>query len=322
MTRAAADLAGAALMFLEVLTPAQREEAIQPFASAERMNWHYVPRSRAGLALKDMTPVQRDRARALLATGLSAEGLRKAAEIMRLEEILRELEDGSIVRDPDRYYVTIFGAPGSATPWGWRVEGHHLSVNVTVAGDDAIAGAPLFFGANPAEVRAGPKAGLRVLAGEEDLGRALVTSLDAGLRKVAIIATKAPSEILTGADRRIVRERPAGIAAGRLPPAQRSSLLRLVEEYCRRLRPDIADADLAEIDRAGTERIHFAWAGGLKKGEGHYYRIQGPTFLVEYDNTQNDANHVHAVWRKYDGDFGEDLLKAHYERGDHPHDHR
>lgn len=322
MNRAAAELASAALLFLEVLTSAQRGKTVFPFAASERMNWHYVPRSRSGLAFKEMTPVQRQRARALLAAGLSQAGMLKAEAIMSLEAVLRDLEDGSIVRDPEKYYVTIFGEPGPAAPWGWRVEGHHVSVNITVVGDDAIAGAPLFFGTNPAEVRSGPKKGLRVLAGEEDLGRALVTSLDGELRKIAIISTQAPSEILTGADRRISRERPAGVAAERLPAGARKSLRRLIEEYCRRLRPEIADADLAEIERAGMEQVHFAWAGGLQKGDGHYYRVQGPTFLIEYDNTQNDANHVHAVWRKYDGDFGEDLLKAHYDRGDHRHDHR
>jgi len=239
---------------------------------------------------------------------------------MHLESILRDLEGpGSrFNRDPDLYFVTIFGKPAATEAWGWRVEGHHLSVNFTIIKGTVVSGTPSFFGANPGEVQVGPRKGLRVLAEEEDLARAFVKSLDQAQRAIAIVNTTAPRDIITGAQRRVQPLAPPGLPASKLNQEQSNQLLELVKAYIYRHRPEIADLDLAKIQQAGLEKVHFAWAGGLERGEGHYYRVQGPSFLLEYDNTQNNNNHIHSVWRDFDNDFGEDLLRRHYQDTPHP----
>jgi hypothetical protein len=268
-----------------------------------------------------MTPAQREAARALLETGLSQRGYVKADQIMnQVESVLRDLEGGSARRDPELYYFTLFGTPGTDQPWGWRVEGHHLALNFTIVGGHAIAGAPAFMGAHPATVADGPHKGLRVLGVEEDLGRALLKSMDEQQRKLAIIAEQAPRDILSGNARRFDSIKPAGIPASQLTDDQKERLLALIREYAHRLRPELAEQDLHKIEHAGLDHVHFAWAGATESGQGHYYRIQGPTFMIEYDNTQNRANHVHSVWRDPENDFGEDLLKKHYEQHSHDHD--
>lgn len=311
---AAAGMAAAATAWLQSLEPAKREQAAFPIDAAERENWHYVPRSRTGVRLGAMTGAQRDLARKLLAAGLSERGRLQVEAIVALENVLAEME-GSNRRDPLLYYFTVFGPPGPDQPWGWRVEGHHLSLNFTLAAG-RIAATPLFFGADPAEVRLDhPQQGRRALAQEEDLGRALVQSLDAGQRKAAVIATRAPSDIITGADRAVQPLEPAGLAFAQMTPEQQAQLRALVEVYAHRLGPELAGTELQKIATRGWDRVHFAWAGGLEPGEGHYYRIQGPAFVIEYDNTQDNANHIHTTWRKFDGDFGRDLLREHYQRG-------
>src|SRR6185369_4586050 len=194
---------------------------------------------------------------------------------------------------------------------------HHLSLNFAVQGDEVLAVTPSFFGSNPAEVMKGPRKGLRVLGQEEDLGRELARSLDAEQQKVAIVATNAPRDIITSNNRKAKALEPQGIAAAKLKPPQQETLMKLVREYVFRYRNEIAEADLKKIHDSGAEKIYFAWAGGLEPGQGHYYRIQGPSFLMEYDNTQNNANHIHTVWRDLQNDFGEDLLRQHYEQVPH-----
>jgi hypothetical protein len=211
--------------------------------------------------------------------------------------------------------VSIFGSPGKT--WGWRVEGHHLSVNFTVVEGKEISAAPSFFGSNPAEVKQGPRKGLRILAAEEDLARELVKSLDAAQRKTAILTNVAYKDIITGAQRKVQPLAPAGLSAADMTSAQSDLLQKLVREYVYRQRPEGAGRDLEKIQKAGWTKVSFAWAGGLERGEGHYYRVQGPTFLLEYDCTQNDANHIHAAWRDFENDFGEDLLRKHYEEVPH-----
>ena len=305
------EMATAASAFLDALTPEQRRYTQLDFKDQERTHWHYVPGVRKGLAFKQMSGEQRRLARALLSSGLSRSGYDKAQEIVQLETILAELEGGAgPTRDPELYYVTVFGTPGGSEPWGWRVEGHHLSVNLTSAGPSSAAQTPSFFGSNPAEVRTGPRAGLRILGAEEDLGRALVKSLRDDQRKMAVSSTSAPPDILNRPGR--ADTRPEGIAYAQLDESQRALLVRLIKEYLGRHRPDLAAADWARLERAGLDRIHFTWAGGMERGQGHYYRVQGGTFVLEYDNTQNQANHVHTVWRDFDHDFGADLLKEHY----------
>jgi hypothetical protein len=309
----------AAVAFLAALDRRRSRQAAFPFAHAERRNWHYVPRSREGVPLKDMTPEARVAARALLQAGLSAAGYAKASDVIRLEGVLRQLETfGPFLRDPDNYSVTIFGTPGQAAPWGWRFEGHHLSLNFTLVPGRAISVTPAFFGANPAEVRAGDSKGLRALREEQDLGLALAGSLDAAQRGRAMIATDSLGDIVSGPGRADALRAPAGVPLGDLGGESRAIALRLLETYARNMRSDLAEGELRKIHGAGIERVHFAWAGATDAGRPHYYRLHGPTVLIEYDNTQGNANHIHSVWHDPRGDFGADLLGAHYLADRHP----
>lgn len=312
----AADMAAAATAWLQSLEPAQRSQAVFAVGDSERENWNYVPVARKGVKLGDMTDAQQALARRLLAAGLSQRGQLQVEAIIALENVLFAIE-GSARRNPQLYFFTVFGAPGSPAPWGWRVEGHHLSINFTLA-DGRISATPTFFGANPAEVRVDhAQKGRRALAGEEDLGRALVQSFDADQLRAVLIADRAPNEIITENDRQVKPLEPAGLAYARMTPDQQVQLRALVEVYADRLRPDLAATEMQAIAGRGWAQVHFAWAGGREKGDAHYYRIQGPAFLIEYDNTQNRANHIHTTWRNFDGDFGRDLLAEHYRR-DHP----
>jgi hypothetical protein len=316
---AAEEMASAARSFLGSLNKEQRAKASFEFKADERFNWHFIPKERKGLTLKEMTDAQRTLALALLHSGMSDLGYSKATNIMSLEPILFELEGAGrkFPRDPQLYHFFVFGEPDPKGTWGWRVEGHHLSANFTIVKGDYIASTPSFLGSNPAEVRQGPRQGVRVLAGEEDRARVLVKALTPEQRKAAIFDATAPKEIFTEAKRRVQALEKAGLEASQMTAPQRDALVKLIEEYVHRVRPDLAKQDLAKIRQAGVEKIQFAWAGGVEKGEGHYYRVQGPTFLLEYDNTQNNNNHVHAVWRDFNGDFGEDLLRQHYENQPH-----
>jgi hypothetical protein len=211
----------------------------------------------------------------------------------------------------------VFGQPAPAATWGWRVEGHHVSLNFTIVDGVLVAATPSFFGANPARVPRGPRQGLRALAAEEDLGRQLVLSLTPRQKQVAILNQQVPADIITGSARAVTPLQPTGLLAAAMSYQQNEKLLALIREYLGRNRPELAEADLKKIRSAGIDRIGFVWIGGLEQGEAHYYRVQGPTFLLEYDNIQNQANHIHAVWRDFENDFGDDLLKRHYERSAH-----
>lgn len=314
------EMAAAANTFLESLQPGQAEKASFKLKDDERQNWHFIPKARKGLPIKEMTEEQRPLAMKLLRSGLSDHGYRKATTVISLETILRELEgpNSRMTRDPELYYLSIFGKPDAKGTWGWRVEGHHLSVNFTIVNGQYVAGTPSFFGSNPAEVRQGPHKGTRALADEEDTGRQLVKTLTAQQREQAIFDKTAPKDIFTMAERRVQPLEQKGIAAAKLDGEQKATLLRLIQAYLGRNRPDLAREDLRKIQEAGVDKIYFAWAGATEKGQGHYYRVQGPTFLLEYDNTQNNANHIHAVWRDFENDFGEDLLKKHYQETPHP----
>ena len=306
-------MAETANRFLASLTPEQRAKATFAFEEDERQNWHFVPIERKGLALREMTTAQKHLATALLSAGLSQQGFVKAETIMSLEDVLRAIEHGTgPERDPEKYYVSVFGTPSAGGTWGYRVEGHHLSQNFTVAGGH-VAGAPSFFGANPAEVRDGPRKGLRVLAAEEDLGRAVIKSLDDAQRNVAIVDKQAYKDIITFDSRQAaLKGQPSGLQASKMNAKQFDLLMALLEEYARNMPDQIAEAREEQIKKAGKD-IYFAWAGGVEKGDPHYYRVQAASFLIEYDDTQNDANHIHSVWRDFNGDFGVDLLKLHYQ---------
>ena len=323
--KAAREMAAAANNLWASLSAEQKLKAGFDFTDDLRHDWHFIPRPRKGLTLKEMSGDQRALAGGLLASGLSQSGYIKAGTIMSLEQILFSIEQGKgPVRDPELYFFNIFGKPGSTDPkqpWGWRVEGHHLALNFTIVGDQGIAGGPTFMGTNPAEVKDGPRKGLRVLGEEEDLARKLVKSLNDDQKKKGITQAEAPKDILSLALRKASPLEPAGIMMTDLTSEQKELVNSIITLYAERLRPELAANDLAKVFKAGVDKIGFAWAGGLELGQPHYYRIQGPTFLIEYDNTQNNANHVHSVWRDFSNDFGEDLLKKHYQAAGAEHGH-
>jgi hypothetical protein len=308
----------AAERFLDSLDPQQREQVSFAFDDAERKNWNFIPMDRKGLPLKQMKQNQRQLAFGLLSSVLSHRGFSKAVNIMALEQILHEMEDNSPRRDPGLYHFYIFGTPSTAKTWGWRVEGHHLSLSITLVDGHHIVGTPAFLGANPAHVKQGPHEGLRVLHVEEDMARDLLHSLDANQRTTAVISAEAPADVINGPGREAEALTPKGLAAKDMTQEQRKALMAIVREYVHTYRQELAREDMKKIREAGVPNIHFAWAGGDQLGDPHYYRIQGPTFILEFDNTQNDANHVHLVWRDFQNDFGADLLKQHYETV--PHD--
>ena len=312
-TSSASVMTEAANRFLASLSDEQRAKATFKFEDAERVNWFFVPIERKGLPLREMGAYQQRLATSLLSAGLSQSGFMKAMTIMSLEDVLRIMEkDSGERRNPEKYYFSIFGTPADTGTWGYRVEGHHLSQNYTVV-NGKVVDAPSFFGSNPAEVREGPRAGLRLLGAEEDLGRDLITSLNAEQQKAAIVDPKAPGDILTSNKRQAALEgQPSGISAAKLTAPQMSKLSALLDEYVNNVPEQMAQARQEQIKKAG-KNISFAWCGGLKKGDPHYYRIQAAAFVIEYDNTQDKANHVHSVWRDFEGDFGLDLLKQHYD---------
>ena len=317
---AANRMAVAANAFLESLTPWQREAATFAFEGDERYQWHYTPVERNGLLLINMTPAQQELALALMATGLSERGGRQARQIIALETMLRleeHIERPGFERwdrNPLRYYFSVFGQPGGRAPWAWRVGGHHIGFHFTVVDGDLISPLPLFFGANPSQVKHGPETGLRTLPEEEDLARELVQSLDAEQAAVAIVDPVAPDDLLTKNYRSVTPEMtPVGLTLGRMGGGQRDLLVRLIRHYVERAADDLAGPEWQKIEQAGLDRVAFAWAGPTEKGfgKGHYYSVKGPTFMLEYDNTQNDANHIHSVWRDFTNDWAEDLLASH-----------
>lgn len=311
------EMADAAANFLAALTPEQRARTVFDLKSDERVNWHFVPLERKGLPFKEMSPAQQHLGHVLLNSALSHRGYFKAATIMSLEQVLHELENRAPHRDAGLYYFSLFGTPGKGI-WAWRVEGHHLSLNFLVRDDLVLATTPAFLGVNPAEVKTGPRKGLRLLAREEELGRQLAQSLDATQRASGVIAAEAPRDIITGNARKVRPLEPAGLPARLMNSRQQEILKALVKEYLGRNRAELAEADWSRIEQNRWDHVCFAWAGGLEPGQGHYYRVQGPTFLLEYDNTQNNANHIHTTWRQFENDFGEDALRRHYEQTPHP----
>lgn len=313
-------MAEVAKAFLGTLEAEQKKKVSFPFAGEERENWHFIPRARLGLPMKEMKPQQRLLAQALMSTGLGESGILKAVTIMSLEEVLYQMEGATqeepkksevrAKRDPEMYFVSIFGEPSNEGVWGWRIEGHHLSMNFTVKDGNVLRATPSFFGTNPGEVREGPLSGLRVLGVEEECGRSLVKALTPEQFQKAKFSDEAPKEMLTAADKTVKLLEPMGLSEKEMTVGQKAMLHRLVREYLDRLKPEIADAAWLEIQSSGP--MSFAWAGGKELGEPHYYRVQGATFLLEYDNVQNGANHVHCVWRDFDGDFGRDVLGEHH----------
>lgn len=314
-------LAGTARTFLSTLDDRQRADASFGFDDPERTTWAYVPQRRTGLPLQAMDAGQRAAAFALLGTGLSERGTGLARGIIELEGTLGELEGGAGLlgprRDPELYFMAVFTGAGGTHPWGWSFEGHHLSVNVTDLGPNGQIVAPLFMGANPARIPSGQQQGTRLLAAEEDLAFELLRMLDPGQRGRATIAAQTFGDIVTRADPVVGPMAFAGLPAAEMTVPQQQLLRRLLELYAGRMADSSAYSQLQRIDDAGFGLLHFAWAGAHQPGEPHYYRIHGPTVLVEYDNSQGGANHIHTVWRDLENDFGGDLLRRHYARQAH-----
>jgi hypothetical protein len=314
-------MAAAAIAFLDSLGDQQRRAATLPFGDDRRYVWDYRPPEttrRNGLRLVNMTQAQQRLALALLDIGLSTRGAETARQIINLETTLKETERieqhvNNFMRDPEHYAVCIFGDPRGSLPWAWHIGGHHLGVHFTIIDGDQIACTPLFFGANPATVRHGPSAGQRTLAEEEEWARALVQSLDQRQKPSAVFSDTAPADILTDAYRvAYVFAPPRGLGYTDMSGEQRGKLVSLLRHYVERTTEDVSGLTWMRIEQAGLENVTFAWAGPETPGRGHYYAIKGLTFLVEYDNTQNNANHIHTVVRDITRDWGEDLLALHY----------
>lgn len=314
---AGAHMTAAATKFLDTLRDEQRQKAVFDFDSTERVNWQFVPRQdarknpiRKGLRVEEMTDDQKQAALDLLRTGTSHDGYAKATTIMSLELILRELEKdkgNGLVRSPGWYFFTVFGKPSRAGKWGWRVEGHHLSLNFTIDHDRVVSATPAFFGANPATVMAGERKGLRTLPLAEDLARELFKALDPEQRAVAL-QKKEFGEPKAGQVQADVGE-PKGLAGAKMNDRQRDLLGKLIAAYAERMPADVAEAQLKEARADGLDKVYFAYAGGADPGEPHTYRVQGPAFVIEFLNVQKDsagnpANHIHSVWRNLKGDFG------------------
>lgn len=371
-TRAVVErMAEAAGNVLAGLSPEQRAQAAFPFpANDERHRWFYTPTNHGGLPLGEMTPAQQQRAMRLVSTGLSIPGYVTASTIIGLENVLDQKEgwrntffrdrgDQSRSRDPGMYFISIFGEPGGAAPWGWRFGGHHISLHYTVVDGGIVSPTPTFFGAHPAEAPLGGGHLLRPLAGEEDLGRELLNLLDAEQRAIAVVSPSAPWDLVVAnrpavedgltppgsweifresfsasdvETRQKAQERtrehlgftdahleatrftttPKGLSASRMNAGQQEALRALIRQYINRMPEEIAAIQLERLSGDALTQVHFLWAGSAERRRPHYYRLQGPRLLVEYDNVQDDTNHIHSVWRDPEGDFGTDILAAHY----------
>ncbi|MBM3942399.1 MAG: DUF3500 domain-containing protein [SAR202 cluster bacterium] len=313
--QAAAQMKDAAIKFLGTLKPDQKAKATFSLYDGERIFWYYPPMNRHGLKIKEMDANQRQAAKALMATGLTPDSNQKANAIMDHEAILGPLEkeQGHIAweRDPLLYSWTIFGDPNSAKePWGWRVEGHHVSLHYTIWGERVVSVTPFFFGANPSEVRKGPKQGLRILGASEDLALELMNSLDAGQKSKALIFDEAPADILTFNASRASLPKEQGLPASRMSGTQKEILMSLCAEYVNRVRSDVSKERLDSV-RSNLDNIHLAWGGPAERAKPHYYRLHGGSFVVEFDNRQNGANHIHSVWRDVENDFANDAMRDH-----------
>ena len=319
-SKLAPGMAKTANNFLDILSAAQKAKAQFSFEEQERYNWHYVPKDRKGIPLADLDDNQKKAAFNLLRTGLSDAGYNKAIAVMQLEAVLKEVEARAAddhYRDGSKYYFSVFGNPAPDSIWGWRLEGHHVSFNFSAKDNKLVSGTPGFLGANPAVVLSGPEKGKQVLKDEETLGFNLVKSFSEEQLVKVIIDAKAPGEILTTNSRKAMIDDPRGILFSEMNASQQKAFMQLLSLYIHRYTSAFAADMMHEIEEAGLAKCRFAWAGVRAHGVGnpHYYRIQGPTIIIEYDNTQNNANHVHTIVRDLKHDFGGDELLEHYKHG-------
>jgi len=309
---------GIANMLLQSLNDSQKAKLQMPFDDSKRFDWAYVPPyqvARNGLPLKEMTEDQRELVGQLLAASLSEAGYQKVKLIMSLEEILAELE-GNPKRDPEMYFVAVFGTPGNKDPWSWQFDGHHVSLHFTTV-DGVVAYTPRFLGSNPGEVKNGPRKGLRVLNKEEDLAFELLNSFQGPQRQAVIFNQGTFNDIVSKNAAGVKPMDRVGISYMQLSEKQQKMLWAIIDEYLSAMPDKDARARKDSILKEGTDLIMFGWAGSEKPGSPHYYRIQGPSFLIEFDNSQGNGNHIHTVWRDFDGDFGRDLLREHYAKVKH-----
>ena len=309
------DLSGTANAFLNLLSADVKSQIQFKLDDEERFNWHYVPRFRNGVSLHDLTQPQLDAALNLLKASLSVQGYKKATDVMTLESVLREVENRSAddtYRDPKKYFFSIFGTPAKDQPWGWRLEGHHISLNFAAVNNKMESSTPSFFGSNPATIPSGKRKGEQILKDESAAGFALVNSFSSAQLQTAVIAETAYSEILSENKRKASTLTPKGISYPDMNEQQKKLFMTLLDVYVKNYELGFSTTLMNKIKAAGIENLSFAWAGSLRPGKGHYYRIQGPMLLIEFDNTQNNANHIHSVVRDLTNDFAEDILKEHY----------
>jgi Protein of unknown function (DUF3500) len=310
-----------ATAFIHSLSQDQQAVSVFKFTDSNRKTWNYLPASMAarnGVAIKDLSEKQKKLLNNVLQNYLSKEGFKRVKDIMSFEWLLKELEPTNANRIPDNYFVAFYGTPATDSVWGWKFSGHHLALNFTVV-DGVLAFAPLFFGSNPGIVLAGPLKGTQLLKTEEELGFQLLGSLSAAQLQKAVFQETSPYEIISDSAKLVIPPAPAGIVANELSASQQNILHQAVLAYLMAMPVRISKARMARVSTEELSELRFAWAGSKLPGAGHYYRIQGKTFLIEFDNTQNNANHVHSVWRDFDGDFGEDLLMNHYHQTPHHH---
>jgi Protein of unknown function (DUF3500) len=319
---ASGDMTGAAIKFLQLLSASQKAKTQFVFADEERFNWHYIPIERKGIPVKELTAEQRKAGLDLLHTVLSDTGFNKTSAVMQLEKVLKEVENRAANddhRDPEKYYFSVFGNPVTDSVWGWRFEGHHAAFNFSSKNNHLVSATPGFLGTNPAIVLSGPEKGKQILKDETELGFTLLHSLDTKQLEKAVINAVAPAEILTADSRKAMVSDPQGILYSELTIEQQKIFMQLLGIYIHRYTRFFAMGMMHEIESAGLNNLRFAWAGDQQPGPGHphYYRLQGPTLIIEYDNTQNNANHVHTVIRDLKNDFGGDELQEHYNKTKH-----
>lgn len=305
-----------ATTFLNSLSKQQRDRAQMHFTDTSRTTWHYFPGTmykRAGIQLGELNTEQKELFFKLLKTYLSETGYNKTIKIMDLETVLFEIGQGDAYnRDPEKYSVAFYGNPEKDSLWAWSFEGHHLSLNFSIL-NNKISIAPRFMGASPAIIKEGKRKGERTLANEEDFGFQLINSLSEDQKKIAIFQKKAYPDIVTSNATEVAPLQPVGIKVGDLKMNQQTIIIGLLDEYLSTMPKALAKKRMDNLKSEEFNDIRFGWAGDTETGKPHYYRIQGKTFLVEFDNTQNNANHIHLVWRDFNGDFGKDLIKEHYE---------
>ncbi|MFC3879984.1 DUF3500 domain-containing protein [Algoriphagus namhaensis] len=305
--------------FLNSLSPELLQKAQLEFDHSEKTNWHFVPSSmyqREGVSLKELNNNQREALQSLFKTYLSKSGVEKIEQIMGLEAVLRSMSGDSVMRDPGAYYVSFYGDPSGDSPWAWSFEGHHISLNFTIVGDEVVA-TPRFFGSNPATIPSGPREGERTLKMEEDLGFELINSMNSDQLEIAIFQEEPMREITTRNIPKADPLDPVGITYSSLNPQQKKTLIKIIDEYLSALPKALSNKKRRQVEDEGMEHLRFGWVGAREKGSAHYYRIQGLSFLLEFDNSQSGANHIHTVWRDFDGDFGRDLILEHYANSDH-----